>query len=429
MNNEKKTKAPNRRLRYGGLAVLVSVVVIVGAVVLAVLADVLYDRFPVNLDLTADNVYAISDETGAVIDAIDKDVEIVAFFPENTVANPSTGYDQVNTIYKQIHEVWKQYVQRSNGKVSVQYVDLATYPTEASKYVAYGDVVQGSVLVRTGKGDNERFRLRSLSDFFSYSTDSYSYSYVYTSKVEQTTASIINAVLSGIDRKVMLLTGHGEDSQTAATLTDLYEVNGYAVEQINLASAQEIGADVTTAVIAAPTKDLSAAEITRLRDWLTNDGKLGRNLMVVVNTMAARADCPNLYEFLDDGYGIEVTDNLIGESDAGRQLAGYYGQVIFADLPESPVIDAAQEATVVAALPRQILLKAGTDTEKSPFNVPLVTFPESSRLVELTAGENAALQTAGEYPVVGMGMAVQWTYDNSGDESVGVRTNVVVCAQ
>lgn len=428
---EKKAKKSSRRLRYGGMAVLVTVLVIVGVLVLNILADVLFARFPLSVDMTSDSRFTISAGTQEVIDAIDRPVEIIAFFPESTISTPNGTTTEINTVLKELHQALNEYASKSDGKVTVTYVDLATQPTLLTNYKAYGDIVETDILFRSGEGDDERFRLKSLNDFYTYTTDSYGY-YLqsFTSRVEVTLASAVNAVISDTDQELILLTGHNEDSYVTAALTDLYELNGYTVSEINLASNQEIGENVSTAIIAAPTTDLSNAEVTRLRDWLTNDGKLGRNLMVVVNNMATKADCPNLYEFLDDEYQIEVTDNLVMESSADRMVAGYSGQMIYADLPESPVQeDGEKSAAAVAYLPRQILLKAGTDNTQTLYNIPLVTFPESSQLVALPVNENSTTVAADEYPVVGMGMAVKWTYDNSGDESELVSTGVVVANQ
>lgn len=424
-----KKKSPNRRLRYGGMAVMVTVLVVVGAVVLNILADVLFDRFPLSVDLTSDDRYTVSQETVDMIKTVDRPVEIIAFFKEEDIDNPGTTLTEMNTVYKQLHETWNQYKKQSGGKVTVQYVDLTSQPALLAQYKSYGDIQEGSILFRSGEGSEERYRLKTINDFYSYETDSYGYSLTsFTSKVEMTTASCVKAVISDEDLQVMMLTGHDEDSDTVSALQDLFGLNGYTVEEMNLASAQEIGEKVTTAIVAAPAKDFTNDEITRLRDWLTNDGKMGRNLMVVLNSLATSKDCPNLYEFLNDGYQIEVTDNQVVETTAARAYSGS-AQIIYGDLPESPVQDVAKEAGVLGVMPRQILLKAGTDNSKPLYNIPIVTFPESSRVASLLDGEKAEAKEASEYPVVGMGMAVKWTYDNSGEESVKVQTNVVVCSQ
>lgn len=427
-NKPHKKKTPNRRLRYGSMAVAVTALVVVGVVLLNVLVGALYDRFPLSLDLTSNDLFSLSQETEDMIAAVDRPVEIVAFFSEETARDPNTGVTEIDTIIRQLYETWNQYELRSDGLVTVEYIDLISQRGALTEYTKYGDVQEWSVLFRSGEGDEERYRLKNINEFYTYEQDYYGNVTSITSLAEVTTASGVKAVSNEEDLQVMLMTGHNEDENVISRLTDLYELNGYTVNQINLASNQEIGEAVTTAIVAAPASDFSDAEITRLRDWLTNDGKLGRNLMVVVNSLATSKDCPNLYEFLDDGYQIEVTDNLVVETDDNRNLMGYNGQLIYGDLPESPVSSAAAEGGVLSGNPRQILLKAGTDTEQTLYNIPLVTFPESSRIVPL-GGTDDDQRQADSYPITGMGMAVNWTYDNSGEESVLVQTNVVVCNQ
>lgn len=331
-----KKKNQHRRLRYGGLAVLVTVLVIVGTVVLNIFANVLFDRFPLSVDMTSDDRFTISQETRDMIQSVDKKVEIIGFFSEDTARNPNTGLTQMNTVFKQIYETWNQYERLSDGKVTVKYVDLTADPTLQNQYKKYGSVQEWSVLFRSGEGDNERYRLKDIrQDFYTYESDSYTGSLTsFTSQVEMATASGVKAVSGDEEMQVMLLTGHDEDEAAVTALTDLYELNGYAVEQVNLASNQKISDKATTAIIAAPAKDLSAAEITRLRDWLTNNGKLGRNLMVVMGNLVTTKDCPNLVEFLDDGYQIEITDNLVVETDDSRSLMGFDGNIIYGDLPD-----------------------------------------------------------------------------------------------
>ena len=427
-NKPHKKKTPNRRLRYGSMAVAVTALVVVGVVLLNVLVGALYDRFPLSLDLTSNDLFSLSQETEDMIAAVDRPVEIVAFFSEETARDPNTGVTEIDTIIRQLYETWNQYELRSDGLVTVEYIDLISQRGALTEYTKYGDVQEWSVLFRSGEGDEERYRLKNINEFYTYEQDYYGNVTSITSLAEVTTASGVKAVSNEEDLQVMLMTGHNEAENVISRLSDLYELNGYTVNQINLASSQEIGEAVTTAIVAAPASDFSDAEITRLRDWLTNDGKLGRNLMVVVNSLATSKDCPNLYEFLDDGYQIEVTDNLVVETDDNRNLMGYNGQLIYGDLPESPVSSAAAEGGVLSGNPRQILLKAGTDTEQTLYNIPLVTFPESSRIVPL-GGTDDDQRQADSYPITGMGMAVNWTYDNSGEESVLVQTNVVVCNQ
>lgn len=429
LSDKKPKKVWGRKWRYGSMSLAITVIAIVGVVVLNLLMDALFARFPLSVDMTADSRFTMSQDTLDVIASIDRPVEIIAFFEESYIRTPSTETDEINTVYKELHEALTQYEAKSNGQVTVKYVDLANNPTLLKEYEAYGNVVQGNILFRSGTGTSERKRLKSLSDFFTFTTDSTGY-YLqsFSSRVEITMAASVNAVISDAQQELMILTGHDEDEFVMAALTDLYNLNGYTVSKINLASAQEIGKDVTTAIIAAPENDLSAAEITRLRDWLTNDGKLGRHLMVITNSLATKEDCPNLYEFLDDEYQIEVTDNLVMETDTNRYMVDGYGNILhYGDLPVSPVQEEVEKSSgVLMYAARQLLLKAGTDNEKTLYNIPIVTFPESAQILSLTGGEDAKLEDAESYPMVGMGMSVKWTYDNTGEESEQVWTQVVV---
>ncbi len=425
--NAPKVKKSGRHLKYGSMAVISTVLVVVVALIIGVLADALFERFPLSIDMTKDDKFSISEQTQDVIASIKKPVEIIAFFPESTISKPNTGMLELDTVYKEMYQVLKEYESGSKGNVTVSYVDLAANPTQQTVYKAYGTIAEGDVLMRCGKGEDEKFRRKNIlnGDFYTVAEDSYRpEGYTFSSTVEATLASMTNAVISDEDREIAVLTGHEENEYTVAMLTSLYEDNGYAVSQVNLATDQKIGDRVKNVIIAAPKTDLSDDEVTRLREWLDNDGKLGRNLMVVVNYEATVEDCPNLYEFLDVDYQIEVADNWVVETDDGRK---WRDELIYADLPESPIQKTASESSATVMYPRQILLKGGTDNTKSLFNVPLVNFSETAR-VKAMGNESEAVE-AEETPIVGMGMAVKWAYDNDVDEQPLIQTNVIVANQ
>ena len=183
------------------------------------------------------------------------------------------------------------------------------------------------------------------------------------------------------------------------------------------------------AIIAAPTKDYSDSEIERLRDWLDNDGKLGRQLMVVVNYQAS---CPTLYDFLNVEYGLEVTDNLVQETSNNRvyYMNSYY---VYGDVGSSDYTGDISGQRVLMPVTRQILTNKENNKQNSLFNVPLATFPESAKLVKM---EDALSETgdgeettkpeafdADEYPISGAAMAVKWGYDSDNNK---IETNILV---
>lgn len=197
-------------------------------------------------------------------------------------------------------------------------------------------------------------------------------------------------------------------------------------KELNLASSEEIDANTVAGLIVGPTKDFTAEEIERLQKWLDNDGKLDRNLMVFADF---QAECKNLYEFLNVEYGLEVTDNLVMETSLTRtyRYSGFYPYADTADTDFTK--DLSGSANVLTPLTRQIVTHKENNSENSLYNVPIITFPESAKLMKIkdATDENASSEddksfAADAYPINGMAASVKWTYvDNE-----QVKTNVIL---
>jgi hypothetical protein len=419
----KKSKRDSRRFRYGSMATAVTAVVTVLVVVLNVVVSLLADRFPINIDLTQNKLFSLSDNSVEIAKSINKDVQVIVFGSEDLYKNPNMGSDyyQVEALYKEIYKALQQYTSYSGGKVSVKYEDLNLNPQLATQYTKY-EVTSGDILLLCG----DRYQKASFNDMYEISGDGYTQAQTVSSKVEVALASRIKNVMRDTVQVITAFVGHEEDEDTVSALKSIYEANGYEFKELNLASSEEIDANTVAGLIVGPTKDFTAEEIERLQKWLDNDGKLDRNLMVFADF---QAECKNLYEFLNVEYGLEVTDNLIMETSLTRtfRYSGYYPYADTADTEFTK--DLSGSGNVLIPLTRQIITHKENNAENSLYNVPLITSPESAKLMKIkdATDENASSEddksfAADAYPINGMAAAVKWTYvDNE-----QVKTNVIL---
>lgn len=419
----KKSKMDSRRFRYGSMATAITAVVAVLVVVLNVVVSLLADRFPINIDLTQNKLFSLSDNSVEIAKSINKDVQVIVFGSEDLYKNPNMGSDyyQVEALYKEIYKALQQYTSYSGGKVTVKYEDLNLNPQLATQYNKY-EVTSGDILLLCG----DRYQKASFNDMYEISGDGYTQAQTVSSKVEVTLASRIKNVMRDTVQVVTAFVGHEEDEDTVSALKSIYEANGYEFKELNLASSEEIDANTVAGLIVGPTKDFTAEEIERLQKWLDNDGKLDRNLMVFADF---QAECKNLYEFLNVEYGLEVTDNLIMETSLTRtfRYSGYYPYADTADTDFTK--DLSGSANVLTPLTRQIVTHKENNSENSLYNVPIITFPESAKLMKIkdATDENASSEddksfAADAYPINGMAASVKWTYvDNE-----QVKTNVIL---
>lgn len=419
----KKSKRDSRRFRYGSMATAVTAVVAVLVVVLNVVVSLLADRFPINIDLTQNKLFSLSDNSVEIAKSINKDVQVIVFGSEDLYKNPNMGSDyyQVEALYKEIYKALQQYTSYSGGKVTVKYEDLNLNPQLATQYNKY-EVTSDDILLLCG----DRYQKASFNDMYEISGDGYTQAQTVSSKVEVTLASRIKNVMRDTVQVVTAFVGHEEDEDTVSALKSIYEANGYEFKELNLASSEEIDANTVAGLIVGPTKDFTAEEIERLQKWLDNDGKLDRNLMVFADF---QAECKNLYEFLNVEYGLEVTDNLVMETSLTRtyRYSGFYPYADTADTDFTK--DLSGSANVLTPLTRQIVTHKENNSENSLYNVPIITFPESAKLMKIkdATDENASSEddksfAADAYPINGMAASVKWTYvDNE-----QVKTNVIL---
>lgn len=406
----------NRKLRLGATATAVTAVVVAVVVLLNVVCGLLADRFPWTLDLTADQTYSLSEESVTLAKSLTTDIEITVLAGEDYFSNPNFGSDEYDTIFRQFYLFTKEYENLSGGKVKISYVDLDKNPTHAATYEENYEATSGDILFING----EQYRKISLNELMDEEVDYTTYTSSVTSLVEQKIATNISSVSGGKQVTVTFLTGHGENEQSISALKSLYELNGYFTQTLDFTTAGSIDSTTGAIAIVGPTKDFSLDEIKRLRDWLHNDGNLGRNLFVFANYAGT---CPNLYAFLSADYGITVTDNIVLETDNNNIPMDYYGTYPY--MPLTSVVSTDLTASIadkkiVMPLTLQLTTAKGSNTEEELLtNHTVVSFPESSRLVALAdllsaeSNDDLKKQEASSYPVIGMAYARDYNIVNN----------------
>ena len=415
---KKKRRGVSRKFRYGTLSTVLTLVVVAAVVLVNVVASLLNDRYPLNLDLTSDKMFTLSEESIKVAQSVDTDVDVVVFAGEENFSDATTD-STAGSIMRQFYELMKQYESQSGGHVKTTYLDLVANPTLTSQYSAY-DVEAGDILF-IGNG---KYKKSNINDLAEYNTSYYSTT-ISGSNVEKTVASQLVTITSEYTPVVALLTGHDEASYSIQGLQSVLSSNNYEVREIDITGSEELGDDVNTLVIVAPSKDYTADEIKKVREWLNNGGNLGRNLAVFANY---EADCPNLYEYLNVDFGIEVTNNLVIETNVNRQY-GYNQYYPYADIADTDyTADSMGDKKALAMITRQLLTHKDDDSSSSLFNTDLITFSDQAQLVALqealAKNENSGGEATvtpfspDETPVVGAALATKWETGDSGESRV-----------
>lgn len=416
-----KDKVRNlRRLRYGTAATVLTIVVIVGVLLLNIIADVLADRYPLALDMSSDKVFTLSEESVNIAETVKNDVEIVVFSSEDIFLNPTTGASagipEFDTTLREFHNALRQYRTHSNNKVSFQFIDPDQEPAKYAAYEKYG-VTSADILFISG----ERHKVCSISDLYALDDSNYYIygTYEFYSNVEKVIASNIHNLQSENERVVQVLVGHEEDPYTIAGLKALYELNGYTFEELNITASAEFHKDAEVLLIAAPAQDYSDAEIKRVQEWMFNKGAYNRHLIVFTNPVAS---CPNLYELLDVEYGIQVTDELLLETDMNR-MQNYTPNYTLCDVPATKfTANSASTGKLSTPIARRLTTswatEAAQDNAIANLSTVLNSYPETARLIKLQDfNENKTdgiyQPPADQYPLTSMIAATINSYDNN----------------
>lgn len=428
-----------RRLRYGTTSTVVTAAVIAAVILLNVIVGVVADKFPVTLDLSSDKVFTLTEDSVKIAAGIQNEMEIVVFSAESEFENPTfgagSGIPEYDTTIKEFYNALKQYKSHSNDKLTYTFIDPNQEPAKYAAYSKY-EVQNGSILFLCG----DRYKTCTMEDLYALDTSDYynSGNYTFESKVEKVLASNIHNLQSGNEQIVQVLVGHEEDTYTIQGLKELYELNGYAFEELTISGSAAFNKDATVALIPAPSKDYSAADIKKVQEWVYNDGNYGRHLLVYVS---ATADCPNLYEFLDVEYDIQVTDELILETDFNR-LQNYNVAYPMADIPDTDyTADSQSTAKLFTPQARRITSSLEEYNEENGgvnYKVQLNNYPETASLITLEDFEenksenlfdgdvhDAPLE---EYPFSSMMMTVIDYYNNNTSQAVSGSVTVSGCA-
>ncbi len=245
-------------------------------------ADVLTRRFSLQLDMTADHLFTLSEEAGQILGRMGSPVTL-------TVLNTESEFPDL------VSELLTRMQTASAGCLSVSYLDPYTHPQELSGWRQKGLDLKLNTLVVEGVGSADTVQLEDL-----FQTDEEGN--LVQLRVEQQLIPRIHHAASPVSRSIQFVEGH--DEEYPAALRDIMEGNGWKCSRLPL-SVSNPEADLV--VIAAPGMDYETYELDRLSDYLLEGGGL------IVFLSPGSSAFPNLSAFLKE-WGVGITDSVVSES-------------------------------------------------------------------------------------------------------------------
>ncbi len=292
-----------RRLIYGTNA-LVSILSVCG---ILILVNYIFFKTDIRIDMTDSKLYTVSEHTTSVVDNIDGDIEIIAFFKD-------VGIDK-----GEFQDLIKEYTRRS-GKINVRYVNPDKEPGVAKKY----DIKEyGTVVLADGK---QTIKLR-LTDHLSGG--------ILKSSEEDITNAIFK-LNRKVNKTVYFMTGHGErdvnddiEPEGLGVLSKALEDEGYKVNEFMLLRGDGIPEDNSVLLVAAPKQSFSLKEISMLKGYLDKGGKA-----IFLIEPRSGSEIASLLK----GYGFDIRDDIIvdpsSKLEGGGDIAPIVAQYAHHDITE-----------------------------------------------------------------------------------------------
>jgi ABC-type uncharacterized transport system involved in gliding motility auxiliary subunit len=292
-----------RQARYGTLAG-VSVLVVLG---ILVAVNYIGARQNKRWDLTANKAFSLSDQSRNVLTGLDAPLQIRVFAQEPD--------------FPRYRDRLAEY-EYTSSQVSTEYIDPDKRPTVARD----NQVQQYGTIVLDFKGRTERVVSPPAQNIS-----------------EQDITNAIIKVVSGQQKKVYFVQGHGE-RDTASSERDGYNSiagalgsENYTVEKLVLAQAGAVPDDASVVIVAGPKTDFFAPEIEALKTYL---GKAGKLLLALdPPEKADSGSTPNLIALAHD-WGMDVGNDVVVDASGMGRLIGTDASVpVVANYGTHPITD------------------------------------------------------------------------------------------
>ena len=319
-----------KKLKYS----INSTVVIIGAIIIALLVNgflVAFDsKLSLEIDLTKDEIYRLTEESQSVVDKIDEETKIIVLYN-----------GQASELMTILTSVIEKYTDR-NEKITYEVVDYYSNPLALSEYVSAVKMISSpDYAMIFVQGD--KYDVAEVS------------SYITTTGRSNIENIITNKLASFVDgysiSEIMFTTGHGEKSN--AGFEAVLNMYNYQLKSINLQAEDIPENDKSLLIINAPQGDFSAEEIEKIDNFLDHGG----NVQVYFDPVVSNDELPRLESYLKESWSIVRNHGVIVDSDkrleSGDDTNSRYGSITVAEIADTeiakPIEDSKREIVYSAA--------------------------------------------------------------------------------
>lgn len=311
------------------------------SIVLAILIVIILNVFlemavgdKLSFDFTSNQLMSVGEVSEELLDNLDQDVRMVVLSDKETY--------EAN--HRFMPALLDEYVAKSNGHVSLEYVNPVNVPTIYTELDPenFSNLSAGQLVIKNEA--NDRMKVLKDADYYSTQINQQTFQQQVTGyKAESSISGAINYVTLDSIPTVFFTNGHGEvelDSEFTY-FNSLLTNNGFDVDTINLATAGEVPEEASILVMLAPDNDLTAPEAEVVLDFLRRGG----GFMFAAGPFSVKS-MPNLNYVLSE-YNVTLNNDRVRETDTDRY---------FYDNPNTMAVTAPANGITPQKLDRSVLI-------------------------------------------------------------------------
>ena len=403
-NNTAKNRKKHRNERAHQLKIYaVGSVLILLAIVL--LANVLIDKVLGNaltFDFSVQRSNAISDTSIKFLESLPQDtkIRIVGLFER-----PQSFYE---TKYQYIVPILDDYVKKSGGKVSVEYVDLTKNPgiiqqLDPSDSYNLKSLTGWYVVSYNGKLDViDPVSCYTIDTDILNETDSFVATGINT---EYTFTNSMMSLVKGFTNKAYIVTGLKENGSTQLKRL----LNGMGVETLELAAATgfKVPADCNLLILNGPNSDITETMYAEIKLYVEMGGKV--IISVDYSADNVNESYPNLNRLLNE-MNINIEHSMVTENDPAYQLNSMIND------SQGDIVDKysnfASEKKMHITLARPLSL---TSAQNSNYTAEPVIVSSKSATKSVADVNNTAKQLDSSTGIINVAMHTAYKADKPGE--------------
>jgi ABC-2 type transport system permease protein len=243
-------------------------------------------------DLSRNGKYALSGLTRKFLGSLKKEVKIYVFFSSTATKSPGAE------LYNDVENLLKEYEYAGKRHVRMETIDPyrdITRARELQEKFRFGS--NDNIIILDCDGRQKTIRAVDLADYGSSEMfDDNQVPEIKSFKGEQVLTGALIELTQDKTPKLGLIVGHRElfsDSTDLNRFRELVEGAHLQLQEVSLSGMERIPTDYAAVILAGPEYDLSPQEISLLRRYWKEDGRL----FILLN---GRAQTPTLDAFLNE---------------------------------------------------------------------------------------------------------------------------------